>query len=151
MRLRDALATVIAATLFLDGCATTPNNPAFEAGKAQAQEDIAKGVLAIEQAGWPMRYDQEYVRLLKRKYGIEVRRVATASSTRMSKGTCAATTRLPRRRSSAVSAWTASQKQSTRRKRRMRPRHERAESPNQRPALDAGTALGLHFGRHWPG
>jgi hypothetical protein len=76
MRLRDALATVIAATLFLDGCATTPNNPAFEAGKAQAQEDIAKGVLAIEQAGWPMRYDQEYVRLLKRKYGIEVRRVA---------------------------------------------------------------------------
>ncbi len=59
-----------------DGCVTTPSNPAFEAGKAQAQADIANGVLAIEQAGFLMRFDEEYVRLLKQRYGIEVRRVA---------------------------------------------------------------------------
>ena|SRR5436190_3062561 len=76
MRLRDKLAAVITATLLLAGCATTPSNPAFEAGIAHAQADIANGVLAIEHAGWPMRYDQEYVRLMKQKYGIEVRRVA---------------------------------------------------------------------------
>jgi hypothetical protein len=76
MKRSIALVAVIAAILLLDGCVTAPTNPAFEAGKAQAQEDIANGILAIEHAGFPMRYDGEYVRLLKHRYGFELRRVA---------------------------------------------------------------------------
>ena len=76
MKARNTFATIILGTLLLGGCATLQSNSSFKAGKTQANEDIPNGILAIEQAGFLMKFDEEYVRLLKQKYGIEVRRVA---------------------------------------------------------------------------
>jgi hypothetical protein len=39
---------------------------AYRGGKADAKKDMAKGVLAIEQAGYYMKWDQDYVRLFMR-------------------------------------------------------------------------------------
>src|SRR5438874_789883 len=69
MKPRDTFVIAIFATLILAGCATAQSNSAFRAGKAQAKEDIANGVLAIEEAGFLMRFDEEYVRLVKQRYG----------------------------------------------------------------------------------
>jgi hypothetical protein len=76
MKARNTFATIILGTLLLGGCATMQSNSSFKAGKTQANEDIANGILAIEQAGFLMKFDEEYVQLLKQKYGVEVRRVA---------------------------------------------------------------------------
>jgi hypothetical protein len=75
MNRRSILAGFLLVALFCAGCGTTQNRSAYKAGKADAKKDVANGVLAVEACGFPMKADGEYVRLLMRRHGIEVRRV----------------------------------------------------------------------------
>jgi len=64
--------TVLAGACLLCGCVSP-----YEAGRRDAQQDISHGVFALEAFGSPRDSYWEYERLLKDKYGISVRWVAT--------------------------------------------------------------------------
>jgi len=58
------------------GSPMTYSRKAYEGGRADAQRDIQRGVLATESAGLPTVWAGEYDRLLKQRYGVEDRGVA---------------------------------------------------------------------------
>ncbi|MEO5713436.1 MAG: hypothetical protein ABIT37_08095 [Luteolibacter sp.] len=59
------------ATLSISGCVSLSNSA--RQGRVDAQADISRGQLAIESAGMPFRWDPNYKRLLRQRYGIEFR------------------------------------------------------------------------------
>ncbi len=50
---------------------------AYEAGRAQAETDMRAGRLVIEEYGFPRKGEQEYADILRDRYHIELRRVAS--------------------------------------------------------------------------
>ena len=75
MRVAKTCTATALLALLLVACASTETRRAYTAGMEDAKRDLATGTLAIEALGWPSHWDQEYVRLLRRQYNIDVRRV----------------------------------------------------------------------------
>jgi len=76
-----SLAVLLTGCSFLDkvtdaDSSTTYSRRSYLAGRAAAQRDIQHGVLATESAGLPAEWSDEYVKLLKSRYGVEDRTVA---------------------------------------------------------------------------
>ena len=85
--MKTRLIVVIFSATWLAGCAfkdtvTEPDSSmaysrrAYLAGRTAAQRDIRRGILAVESAGLPAEWSQEYEHLLKQRYGITDRGVA---------------------------------------------------------------------------
>ena len=55
---------------------TPYSKSAYAAGRAEAERDLETGRLVVEDFGFPRKGQEEYVAILKQRYGIEVRRVA---------------------------------------------------------------------------
>ncbi len=76
-----AVAVFVTGCSFNDKVTDAESSPTYSrrtylAGRAAAQRDIQHGVLATESAGLPAEWSDEYVSLLRRRYGIEDRAVA---------------------------------------------------------------------------
>ena len=74
MKIRCIFATSLFLAVLL-GCASTDGRRSYRAGKQDAKSDVSKGILAIEELGWPPPSEHEYTQLLDRQYSITVRRV----------------------------------------------------------------------------
>lgn len=63
---------IFSALVLLEGCISP-----YEAGRRDAQRDIAHNVLALEAFGIPEESFPDYERLLKQKYGVSIKWVAS--------------------------------------------------------------------------
>lgn len=76
----------------LNGCAEIPSissdlehppdrmpysKSAYESGRVDAERDLRAGRLIVEIYGFPLRGEPEYAQMLRDRYGVELRRVAS--------------------------------------------------------------------------
>jgi len=50
---------------------------AYERGRREAQADIRSGRLILENMGFPRKGEQEFAQILRQRYGVELKRVAS--------------------------------------------------------------------------
>ncbi len=73
-----SIAASLLLALAITGCRTSKQSPVLsgEPGAIDANRDLAKGILALENIGSPTLIPWEYVEVLQQKYGIKVHLVA---------------------------------------------------------------------------